>query len=236
MVDQANCADSQHVVKNMFPEVKLIVADKNRGYGSGINLGAKQVRGKYLLVCNPDITFLEGSIKAMRDYLAKNKKVAVLAPKLIYPDGMVQENCRRFYKISDIIYRRSPLGRLPWARRQLASFLLKDYDRKKPMAVDWVTFACFMVKGDLFKKIGGMDERYFLFFEDTDLCRTVWSRGWEVHYLPDAEVIHNHRRLTDGHSLKLLFRRVTWIHISSAIRYFRKWGRKVRMLKSGKEL
>jgi hypothetical protein len=92
--------------------------------------------------------------------------------------------------------------------------------------VDWILGACMLVSRTAYEKIGEMDERFFLYFEDVDWCRRFWAAGYEVHYVPDAELIHYHRRLSaESPGLSGIFTKATRIHIQSWMRYFKKYFR-----------
>jgi GT2 family glycosyltransferase len=203
--------------------VKLIKTAKNLGFGGGNNLGAKNARGEYVLIMNPDIFVNEDSVRKMVDYMESHKDVGVLGPKLVYPDGQVQDSCRRLMKFSDLIIKRTPLKKLPFLKSKVEKYTMQDFDHNKTQEVDLLVGACFIIPRHVYEKLGGFDERYFLFMEDFDLCREIKKIGYKVVYFPETEVTHNHKRLSGGSVFKLVRRKVFWIHIASAFKYFWKW-------------
>jgi hypothetical protein len=109
--------------------------------------------------------------------------------------------------------------------------LMLDYDHAEPRAVDWVIGACMMVRRTAAEAVGGMDERFFLYFEDVDWCYRMLRQGWKVFYLPQAEMVHEHRR----DSAKPRLSRSFWAHLGSLLRYYEKWNRFAYGLKRYRE-
>jgi len=203
--------------------IKLIVSPKNIGFGGGNNLGAKQAKGEYILILNPDIFVNEDSIQKMVDYMDKHPDVGILGPKLIYPDGEVQDSCRRKMSFFDLVIKRTFLRKLPFFRKRVAKYTMEDFDHTKIREVDLLVGACLLIPRKVYEEVSGFDQRYFLFMEDFDLCREISKKGHKVVYFPETSVTHNHKRLSGGSIFTLVRRKVFWIHISSAIKYFWKW-------------
>ncbi len=203
--------------------VTLIKSCKNLGFGGGNNLGAKNAKGKYILIINPDVSVNEDSIQKMVDHMDKNPDIGVLGPRQVYPNGTLQDSCRRDMKFFDLILKRTFLGKIPSFKKRISSYTMKDFDHSKTAEVDLLVGSCFLLPRKLYEEIGGFDERYFLFMEDFDLCKKARLAGKKVVYYPEAEVTHNHKRLSGGSVFSLLGKKVFWIHISSAIKYFWKW-------------
>lgn len=205
--------------------VKLIRSPKNLGFGGGNNLGAKNATGEYILIMNPDIFVGKDSVSKMLEYIEKHHDVGILAPKLVYPDGQVQDSCRRLMKFSDLVIKRTPLKMVPFLRKRVEKYTMQDFDHSKIQEVDLLVGACLLIPRHVYEKVGGFDERYFLFMEDFDLCRAVRKAGYKVVYYPEVAVTHNHKRLSGGSIMKLLTRKVFWHHVNSAFKYFWKWRR-----------
>ncbi len=223
VVDNHSGDSCVEMIKQYFPHVKLIESDKNRGFAAGNNLGLKEAQGKYVMILNPDITILEGAIEKMHEFMETNESVGVCGPKLINPDGTVQMSCYHFPKFMVPIYRRTFLGNLPWAKKNLHHYLMKDWDHNANREVDWLLGACLLVRRLAIDQVGLMDERFFLYFEDVDWCRRFWQAGFKVYYLAEAEMVHYHQRLSaENPGLRGLFSDTTRIHIASWIKYFAK--------------
>jgi len=203
--------------------ITLIQSPKNVGFGNGNNLGAKIAQGQFVFFHNPDVTVHEDSLQKMVNFLEKNPDMGMIGPKLVYSSGKVQESCRRHMKFSDLVLNRTPLGKLPVFKKRVQRYLMEDFDHSKIQDVDLITGAAIMMPKEVFDKVGGFDPRYFLFMEDFDLCRMVKKAGYRVVYYPEAEVDHYHKRLSQGSLFKLLRKKVFWLHIASAMKYFWKW-------------
>ena len=203
--------------------IKMIKSKHNLGFGGGNNLGAKNAHGKYILILNPDIFVNEDSIQKMVDYMDEHPDVGILGPKLVYPDGTIQDSCRRNMSFIDLVLKRTFLGNLPMFKKRVEKYTMVDFDHSEIREVNLLVGACFIIPRDVYEKVGGFDERYFLFMEDFDLCREISKLGKKVIYFPKVEVTHNHKRLSGGSLLGLLKKKVFWIHISSALKYFWKW-------------
>lgn len=213
------------MVADLFPSVRLVRAAKNRGFAAGNNEGIRAARGKYALIMNPDIVVHAGAIRAMSDFLDAHSKAGMVGPRLLHPDGSLQYSCFRFPGLAIPLYRRTPLGRLPFARRAVNRYCMSEVDHMKARTVDWLLGACIMVRRSALSDVGLMDERFFLYFEDIDWCRRFWKEGYEVWYAPEAVLTHFHQRLSaEATGLETLFSRATRAHVASGIKYFLKWG------------
>jgi hypothetical protein len=210
------------------PEVKFIALDRNDGYAAGNNRGIEAASGRYVLVMNPDITVRPGAIDAMVKFMDDNPAVGVSGPKLLKPNGQVDESCFRFHHWMTPIYRRTPLGRLPVGQRENGRYTMSDFDRQQTRDVDWLLGAVLMVRRSALERVGQLDEKYFLYFEDTDWCRRFWQAGYRVAYFSGATMVHCHERASAQVAWMLgPFNRVARTHIKSCVRYFRKWGTEV---------
>lgn len=205
--------------------ITLIKSPKNVGFGRGNNLGVQYAKGKHVFFHNPDVTVQEDSLQKMVDYLEKHHDIGILGPKLMYSSGKIQESCRRNMTWGDLIFKRTFLGKLPFFRKRVQKYLMEDFDHDKIQDVDLITGAAIMMPRSVYDTVGGFDPRYFLFMEDFDLCRMVKKAGFRVVYYPDAVMMHYHKRLSGGSIFKLLRKKVFWLHVASAIKYFWKWKR-----------
>ena len=205
-------------------DIKTIQAKKNLGFAAGNNLGIKIAQGKYILILNPDIAIVSNVLEKMFEFMENYPKVGVCGPKLINPDGSVQYSRRRFPSWRIPLYRRTFLGKLPFAKKTLNYYLMTEKNHNNNQKVDWLFGACLMIRKKVIDQIGAFDERFFMYFEDLDLCRRIWQTGFEVYYLAEVEMIHYHQRLSAEKSgLFGLFNKAARIHLSSGIKYFAKY-------------
>ena len=163
------------------------------------------------------------TLQKMVDYLQEHSDIGMLGPKLVYHNGEIQKSSRRNFRFFDLVIKRSFLRRFAPFKKRHEHYLMEDFDRDSVQEVDLLTGAFMMMPRAVFEKIGGFDERYFLFMEDFDLCRKVWKSGHRVVYFPGAKAVHYHKRLSEGSIFSLPFKRIFWLHLVSAMKYFWKW-------------
>jgi hypothetical protein len=223
VVDNASGDGSAEMVLSEFPEVRLIRAQRNLGYAGGNNLGLAAAAGRYLMIMNPDILVWPGSLERLVAFMDAHPAVGLAGPRLTNPDGSTQQSCYRFHTPMIPVYRRTVVGRLPHARRALASFLMEDFDHAAPQEVDWLLGGALIARREAAEAVGPLDERFFLYFDDTDWCRRFWEKGWKVMYCPESVMVHFHQRASKGGVTELLRNPVARIHVRSAVTYFRKY-------------
>lgn len=224
VIDNASGDNTGEMIKKYFPSVKFIQSQKNLGYGGGVNLGIKAAKGRYLMILNPDIVILTNEIGKMINYMDEHPQIGILGPKLINPDGSLQYSCYRFPTFFIPFYRRTILGKLPWLKKKVAHYLMMDWDHTQNREVDWTLGGCWLLRKSAQEKIGLMDERFFMYFDDVDYCRRVWEAGYKVVYFAGTEIVHYHQRSSAETSLIFgITRRVVREHIKSWIKYFAKY-------------
>ena len=210
----------------------LIISNKNLGMGGGNNLGIKEVRAEYVLILNPDTIINSEAVKILFERLSSETEIGLIGPKLVYADGSLQISCLRFPTFFVPILRRTFLGE--YFKNTRDSFMMTDFDHKTSRQVDWLMGSCLMFKkswtlenGKIYQPI--FDSRYFMYFEDIDLCREIKRSGKKVIYEPRATIIHDHARESAKNPwyIALFKDKITWIHISSWLKYFMKWGFKI---------
>lgn len=222
IIDNASGDDeTMKIIAKKFPNINLIISKKNEGYAKAVNKGIKISKGNFVLVVNPDVVVLNDDLGKMMKYMEQNPKVGMLGPKLMNDfKGGVQDSCRRYPTVMTPFYRRTPLGRLPWAQKALDDYLMADFNHKSVREVDWLVGSAIMIRRETLDEVGSMDERFFLYFEDVDWCRQVWKKDWKVIYFPQAVMVHYHKRS----SAQRGFNRTKIYHIISGIKYFLKYS------------
>ncbi len=190
LVDNASQDDSVSMVKKNFPQVKIIVNSKNIGFAAANNIGIKNSLSEYIMLLNSDCEIYSNSVKSLVDFMDKNKDTGIAGPKILNSDGSVQLSCRRFPSLIDAAMH-SLIGVFipdnPFSKR----YKLAEICRQEPLAVDWVSGSCMLIRRVALKDTGLMDEKYFMYVEDTDLCYQMWKKGWKVFYFPKSSVLHH---------------------------------------------
>lgn len=170
--------------------VIYIKSDSNLGFGKANNLAAKKAKGKYFLFLNPDTVVDKNSLALMLQYMKENKDVGVIGPKILSEDGSLQPSIStKHTRISHIaVY--SFLNSL-WKNNPFSKkFWMYEEKRKTTTEVDVVSGACMLIPSKVFKKSGGFDRRFFLYFEEHDLCVRIKKLGYKIIFLPKARITH----------------------------------------------
>jgi hypothetical protein len=214
VVDNASRDGTADLVRARFPEATLLANRENVGYARAVNQAWRRAGGRFLLVLNPDIVVRPGALTILHRHLAEDPEVGLAAPRLLNADGSLQYSCRRHYTAATYLLRRTPLARLfpdhPVVRRHL----MADWDHAEVREVDWVLGAAMMLRREAIGE-AVMDERYFIYFEDVDLCVRLQREGWKVVYHPAAVMMHHHQRA----SAAGLLNRRKYEHLKSWIKF-----------------
>ena len=234
-VDSETSEETEMMVREDFPEVRFFPHRENVGFKTLVNQSLKESCGEYVFLINSDIIINEETVSDMIAYMDGHPDVAMIGPRQINFNGADQMSCFRFYRPMTILYRRTFLGKLPWGKKHLDWFLMKDYDRQEPRVVDWIMGSAMLVRREAAEAVGPMDDRFFMYMEDVDWCRRFWEKGYSVVYYPLASVFHYHAKgSARGGIFGLLFNRLTWYHIASALKYFWKYRGKEMPKPQGK--
>ncbi|MDO8566288.1 MAG: glycosyltransferase family 2 protein [Candidatus Moranbacteria bacterium] len=228
VTDSATKEDTETLMREEFPQVRFFPFTKNVGFKTLVNTSLKEARGAFIFLINSDIILTKEAIPQMLNYLNKHPDIGLLAPKQLNFNGTLQHSCYRFYRPQTILYRRTWFSKFPFAKKHLRWFMMDDYDRKEPKAVDWVIGSAMFTSQKAVQAVGFMDDRFFMYMEDVDWCRRFWENGYRVVYYPSAFVYHYHAKgsAKGGFFGSLLFNRLTWYHIGSAFQYFWKYRNK----------
>lgn len=203
-------------LKRDLPGVNFIFNEHNVGFSKANNQGMRRAIGEIILLINPDAKLLDRSVHFAVELMKSKQRVAIVGPLIIDKDGVVQDSCRDFMTGSRLLSR----SYKRFFKLQSGGIVeKKDLSRKQQ--VDWVSGACMLVRRASIKSVGYMDERYFMYMEDMDWCRTFWINGWEVWHEPKWRVEHNAGR---GSSSRFhLANKLLWIHLLSYCKYLLKW-------------
>ena len=227
VVDNASTDEGLMAAQDRFPEVQWLLNSRNEGYARGSNMGLGMSDSEYVLLLNPDIVLQPGAVDAMLDAADRNPQAGIIGPQLLNEDGSIQDSCRRFYTLTTLLMRRTFLGKLFPRSRAVARHVMHYFDHLSTRAVDWVLGGCMLVRRSAVARVGPMDERFFLYFEDVDWCYRMWQAGCEVLYVPEARLVHRHRRQSTAGVRDKSF----WFHLGSLISFYEKWGMLVYLIK-----
>jgi len=218
VVDNASGDGTPARVRREFPHVQVLVNEANLGFAAGNNRGVARSAGRYILLLNPDTEVHPGALDALVAFMERHPGAGAAGAQLIGLDGEVQSSCRRFPNFLGVILRGTPLHRLFPRHPSLRRYLMEDCDRMQTREVDWILGACMLIRRQAWQEVGPLDEGFFMYYEDIDWCYRAHEAGWKIYYVPEARITHHHRR----ESAHGLFNRLTWVHIRSIMRLFRK--------------
>jgi GT2 family glycosyltransferase len=217
VVDNASEDHSAEMVRDEFPEFVLIHSHVNLGFTGGHNLAIEKSRGRHKALLNSDTVVHPGAIRSILRYMADHPEAGIVGPKLLNPDGSLQMSCRRFPNPVAAAFRNTWLGRIFPNNRYTREYLMADFAHDEAREVDWVSGAAMFIRGELIERIGALDDEYFMYCEDVDLCKRAWKNGWKVVYVPEAVITHAIGRSSD----KAPNRMIAQFH-KSMLRYYTK--------------
>src|SRR5215213_8707165 len=199
--------------------VRLIRNKENVGFARAHNTGIAASGGDPVVIINPDTVVERDFFEHLAEFVSKNPRVGIVGPRILDSDGNLQLSARReISALSGFLGRTSLLTRLFPKSSLVKSQFPAVTEGSHPSAVDWVSGACMAIRRETLRNIGPLDERFFMYFEDADLCRRARTSGWLVYYLPQVEIIHQ-----TGASSRNKPRAV-WLLHKSAFLYHRKYG------------
>jgi GT2 family glycosyltransferase len=188
LVDNASNDGSVEAVRDAFPNVQVIANEKNGGFGAANNQAMKRARGDFFLLLNSDAFPLEGAIQTLLEYSKGHHDVAVVGPRLLNGDGSLQPSCWKFPSPMRAVVENIGLASLLPHHPHFGDYSRWAHDEER--AVDFVIGACMLVRREVYEQIGGFDEEFFLYAEETDWQRRMTDKGWKIVFTPQAQVTH----------------------------------------------
>lgn len=191
VVDNASDDGSVELVKEKYPDVNLIVNKTNVGFGAANNQALQIARGKYFLLINPDTIVKENTFHEMINFFEKNPSAGIAGCKVLNPDGTLQLACRRGFPGPWTSFTKvMGLSSLFPKSKLFARYNLTYLNENDTYEVDAVSGAFMMMRSELYRKIGGFDQQFFMYGEDLDLCYRAQKSGFKVYYVNTTEIIH----------------------------------------------
>ena len=188
VVDNASTDDTTNLIHREFPWANLIAGDINIGFAAANNVGFKAARGRHFFVLNPDTETHPGALQHLLRYADTHQKAGMIAPRVINTDGSLQHSTFQFPDFRQAFYgffeRLVPIDSVANGR-----YPLEAYSNERE--VEHILGAAIFVQRALWEQIGGMDEGYALYFEETDWCYRARKAGWELRYIPTATIMHH---------------------------------------------
>ncbi|MFQ1900786.1 glycosyltransferase [Aeromonas veronii] len=205
---------SELIEPDIKKKVKYVHTPSNPGFGASHNLAIKYFPNvDYYFIVNPDVYF-EYNVNTMIDYIESQPDIGCLVPKVVYPNGRLQKLCKLLPSPMDLFLRRF-IPALSFITDK--KLMLLGYDYTFLLDIPYASGCFMLIRGDIFRNIGGFDERFFMYLEDTDLSRRI-ARISRVVFYPDVCIVHEFSKASYKN------KKIMAIHIISALKYFNKWG------------
>jgi GT2 family glycosyltransferase len=181
--DNGSTDGSVEMVEREFPEVRVLASRDNPGYGAASNQALAACRAPYVLLLNSDILLARDTLDVLADHLDAHPRAGLVGPRLHNSDGTLQRSAHGFPR---------PLTLRPIVRRipRLRDRSLLTWPHRSPRVVQWVKGCALAIRRSAFDAVGGFDPRFFMYFEETDLCYRMIEAGWEIHFTPRTAIVH----------------------------------------------
>ncbi len=191
VVDNASSDDSVDMVRRKHPGVKLIVNADNRGFAAANNQALRLASGRYVLLLNPDTVLRRDTIATMIGFLDSHPDAGAAGCKVINPDGTLQLACRRGFPTPGVaFFKLAGLSSIFPKSKTFGAYNLTYLDPDKVAEVDAISGSFMMLRKEAVEQAGDLDETFFMYGEDLDLCYRIKQEGWKIYYVPDTEIIH----------------------------------------------
>lgn len=213
VVDNASADESPGIVRERFPQVHLVENRENIGFARANNQAIQQCNGKYILLLNPDTLVTSSALQSLIDFLDKHPKAGAAGAKILNSDRSLQIASHPRPTLSRELWRLFHLDTLfPYA-----AYPTTKWKTKQPQEVDVLIGACLLLRKDVLDQVGYLDEDYFIYSEEVDLCYRIQRAGWQLFWIPEAEVVH-----FGGQSTQQVPTEMFLNLYHSKIKYFRK--------------
>jgi len=190
VVDNASGDGSAAMVAQTFPMVRLIRNPQNQGFAQANNAAFANARGRYLLLLNPDTEVHAGAIEQLVDYMDRYVDVGALGAHLLNADGSTQISCSHFPTLMNMALESLGVSRFAPRNALFARFKMTYWRHDQEREVDQPSGACLLIRRAAWDQVGSLDTRFFMYFEEVDLCYRIKRQGWKIVFLPTAYVTH----------------------------------------------
>jgi N-acetylglucosaminyl-diphospho-decaprenol L-rhamnosyltransferase len=190
VVDNASGDGTPAWLAAAWPDVRLMASPVNLGFGRANNAGLVAARGEWLLLLNPDTVVCPGAVETLIAFLEAHPRAGMVAPRLRYGDGALQRNAFRFPGLAQVFLDLFPLHPRLLESRLNGRYAAERRPSAAPFRIDHPLGAAMLIRRAVYARVGGFDERFFMYAEELDWCRRIRAAGWEIWQAPAAEVVH----------------------------------------------
>lgn len=198
IIDNASSDDSIDQAQQLQLKIPLHItkSDVNRGFAQASNIGIRHVietygKNQHILLLNPDTEMNPGSLQTMVSVLEKNPRAGIVGPKLLNPNGSLQPSVRQLPTFNILAIMFLKLHRFFPKNKKWQAYIMSDFPYEKEDQVDQVMGAAFLIRDQLLQKVGLLDERFWIWFEEVDYCKRAHDKGWRIYFTPQGEVTHH---------------------------------------------
>jgi GT2 family glycosyltransferase len=191
VVDNNSGDGSVEMVREKFPQVDLTASQENLGFAKGNNPAIKKAHGRYILLLNPDTEILDNALEKMVKFMDSNSGCGIAGCKLLNPDLSLQPSVRTFPTLTSQVFILLKIHHLFPHSKAMYKYLVQNFDYEKTQEVDQVMGAFMMIRREVINKIGMLDEKFWIWFEEVDFCKRAKEAGFKILYTPEAKIIHH---------------------------------------------
>jgi GT2 family glycosyltransferase len=194
VIDNKSSDNTVSAIENfirIFPyDIKLIKNTENLGFTKGCNQGIKIAKGNNIFLLNPDTQIQKDALMKMVDYIKDKDEIGAIAPQLNTRHRKIQFSCRKFPRYIDLFFEISRLSVIFSSSKFFARWKMKYFNHEEISEVEQPMAAALMIKADVLKKMNYLDERFFMFFNDIDICKQIYNLGYKIIFYPDSKILH----------------------------------------------
>lgn len=221
VVDNASKDETRSILKNYSVQtdfVKIILNDNNKGYTLANNQGINEARGEFVLLLNPDTKITDGALEKMIEFLLVSSNAGAIAPQLLNEDYTIQKSCRTFPTYWDLFCELFLLSKILPMSETFAGWKMNYFNHNELAEVEQPMAAALMIKKNVLDKVKGFDERYKMFFNDVDLCKSIVDTGYKIYFYPESKIFH-----IKGASIYKDRKNMLRVWNDDCIKYFKKY-------------
>lgn len=208
VVDNASADGTAAHVRASYPAVRVVESGRNGGFAHGVNLGLQHTTGAFVLWLNPDSRMLAGAgagLGAVIAWMQAHRTAGIVGGRILNEDGTVQRSVRAFPSYGAVLGARYSVLTTWWPDNPFSqAYLRGDLSYGREAVVDWVSGACLLHRRDVSDRLHGLDEGFFMYFEDVDFCWRATAAGWTVHFHPGFSVEHRIAGSSDQAPVRML--------------------------------
>ena len=221
VVDNGSKDKTRSILKNYSVQtdfVKIILNDDNKGYTLANNQGINEARGEFVLLLNPDTKITDGALEKMIEFLLVSSNAGAIAPQLLNKDYTIQKSCRTFPTYWDMFCELFLLSKILPMSETFAGWKMNYFNHNELAEVEQPMAAALMIKKNVLDKVKGFDERYKMFFNDVDLCKSIVDAGYKIYFYPESKIFH-----IKGASIYKDRKNMLRVWNDDCIKYFKKY-------------